>query len=91
MSTREVSDREDPVIETVSQLAEPMAAGEKPRERWRIGTEHEKQVYRLEDHRAPSYDEPGGIRDLLKGLEEFGWTPNSSRPFSRSRMPPGSS
>ena len=75
MSTREESDRDDPVIETVSQLAEPMAAGEKPRERWRIGTEHEKQVYRLADHRAPSYDEPGGIRDLLNGLKEFGWTP----------------
>jgi glutamate--cysteine ligase len=75
MSTRETSDRADPVIETVSQLAEPMAAGEKPRERWRIGTEHEKQVYRLSDHRAPSYDEPGGIRDLLKALCEFGWEP----------------
>jgi glutamate--cysteine ligase len=75
MSTREVSDRQDPVIETVSQLAEPMAAGEKPRERWRIGTEHEKQVYRFADHRAPSYDEPGGIRDLLMQLCEFGWEP----------------
>jgi glutamate--cysteine ligase len=75
MSTRETSDRADPVIETVSQLAEPMAAGEKPRERWRIGTEHEKQVYRLSDHRAPSYDEPGGIRDLLMALCEFGWEP----------------
>jgi glutamate--cysteine ligase len=26
-------------------------------------------------HRAPSYDEPGGIRDLLLGLTEFGWKP----------------
>ena len=75
MSTREVSDRDDPVIESVAQLAEPMAAGEKPRERWRIGTEHEKQVYRFADRRAPSYDEPGGIRDLLLSLREFGWEP----------------
>jgi len=75
MSTREASDRADPVIESVAQLAEPMAAGEKPRERWRIGTEHEKQVYRLADHRAPSYDEPGGIRDLLAAMGEFGWSP----------------
>ena len=29
MSTRQVSDRDDPVIEDVRQLAEPMAAGEK--------------------------------------------------------------
>jgi glutamate--cysteine ligase len=49
------------------------AGGEKPEERWRIGTEHEKFVYRLDDHRAPSWEEPGGIRDLLLGLTEFGW------------------
>ena len=42
---------------------------------WRIGTEHEKFVYRIADHRAPSYDEPGGIRDLLEGLTDFGWEP----------------
>ncbi len=75
MSTRQVTDRDDPVIEDVRQLAEPMAAGEKPREAWRIGTEHEKLVYCTDDHHAPSYEEPGGIRDLLLGLQEFGWTP----------------
>jgi len=75
MSTRQVSDRSDPVIDDIRQLAEPMAAGEKPRERWRIGTEHEKLVYRTADHHAPSYDEPGGIRDLLVALGEFGWEP----------------
>ncbi|MET1754258.1 glutamate--cysteine ligase [Novosphingobium sp. RD2P27] len=75
MSTREVSDRDDPVIESIAQLAEPMAAGEKPRAQWRIGTEHEKQVYALADRHAPSYDEPGGIRDLLLSLREFGWEP----------------
>lgn len=75
MSTREVSDREDPVIESLDQLAAPMAAGEKPREAWRIGTEHEKFVYDTNDRHAPSYDEPGGIRDLLMALTEFGWEP----------------
>jgi len=75
MSTREVSDRDDPVIESLDQLAAPMAAGEKPREAWRIGTEHEKFVYATADHHAPSYDEPGGIRDLLMALTEFGWEP----------------
>ncbi|MFT4055917.1 MAG: glutamate--cysteine ligase [Novosphingobium sp.] len=75
MSTREVSDREDPVIESLSQLAEPMAAGEKPREAWRIGTEHEKFVYDTTDHHAPSYTEKGGIRDLLDELTQFGWKP----------------
>ncbi|MFS0848452.1 glutamate--cysteine ligase [Novosphingobium panipatense] len=75
MSTREVSDREDPTIESLDQLAAPMAAGEKPREAWRIGTEHEKFVYDTADHHAPSYGEQGGIRDLLMNLTEFGWEP----------------
>ena len=75
MSTRQSSTREDPVIESRDQLVEPMAKGEKPRERWRIGTEHEKFVYRTADHRAPSYNEPGGIHDLLMAMREFGWEP----------------
>ena len=75
MSTRQVSDRNDPLIESISQLAEPMAAGEKPREDWRIGTEHEKLVFCRKDFHAPSYEEPGGIRDLLLALTDFGWHP----------------
>ncbi|MCX7863570.1 MAG: glutamate--cysteine ligase [Novosphingobium sp.] len=75
MSTRQASDLDDPVIESVSQLAQPMAAGEKEPGAWRIGTEHEKLVYCIHDHHAPSYDEPGGIRDLLLALAEFGWEP----------------
>ncbi len=64
-----------PLIESREDLLSIFAGGEKPREAWRIGTEHEKFVYRLADHRAPSWDEPGGIRDLLEGLTEFGWKP----------------
>jgi glutamate--cysteine ligase len=75
MSTRQVSDRNDPFIESKADLIAPMAKGEKPRERWRIGTEHEKFVYRTSDHGAPSYDEPGGIHDLLMGLTRYGWEP----------------
>ncbi|MBA3055634.1 MAG: glutamate--cysteine ligase [Sphingomonadales bacterium] len=73
MSTRQVSDRNDPLIGSRDQLVVPMAQGEKPRAAWRIGTEHEKLVYSARDHHAPSYDEPGGIRDLLLALKEFGW------------------
>jgi glutamate--cysteine ligase len=75
MSTKTVAKEKAPVIETRAQLIDSFARGEKPRERWRIGTEHEKFVYRTADWRAPSYDEPGGIRDLLMGLTEFGWSP----------------
>jgi glutamate--cysteine ligase len=62
-------------IESRADLLSVFEGGEKPAADWRIGTEHEKFVYRVEDHRAPTYDEKGGIRDLLKGLTEFGWKP----------------
>ena len=75
MSTRTESAGEDPVIESRDQLIAVFEKGEKPAGRWKIGTEHEKFVYRTADHRAPSYDEPGGIRDLLAGLTEYGWEP----------------
>jgi len=75
MSTREESTADDPIIESLDQLVDPMVKGEKPPAEWRIGTEHEKLVYKHAGHRAPSYDEQCGIRDLLKGLEQFGWEP----------------
>ena len=64
-----------PPIQGRADLLSVFSGGEKPRENWRIGTEHEKFVFRVDDHRAPSYDEKGGIRDLLMGLTEFGWEP----------------
>ena len=75
MSTRTESAKEDPVIESRDQLIIPMQKGEKPKDQWRIGTEHEKFVFDINDHHAPSYAEPGGIRDLLMALTEFGWAP----------------
>jgi glutamate--cysteine ligase len=75
MSTRTESSKDDPIIENRDQLISVFSKGEKPRERWRIGTEHEKFVYKTTDHRAPSYDEKGGIRDLLMGLTRYGWEP----------------
>jgi glutamate--cysteine ligase len=75
MSTRTDTAKADPVIEGRADLLSVFAKGEKPRERWRIGTEHEKFVYRTADHRAPSYDEPGGIRDLLLAMTRYGWEP----------------
>jgi glutamate--cysteine ligase len=75
MSTREASGDADPIIESRDQLVAPMQKGEKPKDKWRIGTEHEKLVFHKSDHRAPSYDEQGGIRDILLSLQEFGWEP----------------
>ncbi len=75
MTTHTDSKAPAPLIESRDQLIASFGRGEKPAERWRIGTEHEKFVYRTADHRAPSYDEPGGIRDLLADLTRHGWQP----------------
>jgi glutamate--cysteine ligase len=75
MTTRTGTAKSDHRVENRDELIAAFAKGEKPRADWRIGTEHEKFVYRRADHRAPSYDEPGGIRDLLQALTRFGWQP----------------
>ena len=75
MTTRTDTGKADPPIERREDLLLPFIKGEKPQEAWRIGTEHEKFVYKRSDYRAPSYDEPGGIRDLLMAMTEFGWQP----------------
>ncbi|RJY08030.1 glutamate--cysteine ligase [Aurantiacibacter aquimixticola] len=75
MSTRTTSSGEEPRIQSRDQLVEPMQKGEKPKSDWRIGTEHEKLVYKTTDHRAPSYGEDGGIRDILMSMRCFGWEP----------------
>jgi len=75
MSTRTDSGDHDPVIENRDQLIAAFSKGEKPKERWRIGTEHEKFVYSRKDHHAPSYEEMGGIHTLLIGLTRYGWNP----------------
>ncbi len=79
MSTRKASEGQEPVIESRDQLVAPMQAGEKPREHWRIGTEHEKLVFRTADYRAPTYGEDGGIRDILMSMRQFGWEPVEER------------
>jgi glutamate--cysteine ligase len=73
--TQRTDEKPSPPIDSREDLLSVFAGGEKPREQWRIGTEHEKFVYRVADHRAPSWEEPGGIRDLLTGLTEYGWAP----------------
>ncbi|HWG81135.1 MAG TPA: glutamate--cysteine ligase [Stellaceae bacterium] len=57
------------------ELVDYLAAGVKPRAAWRIGTEHEKFVFRLNDRTPVPYDGPDGIRALLQGLTRFGWQP----------------
>lgn len=64
------------VIERFEQLAEYMEAGCKPREAWRIGTEHEKFGW-LTDSRAPlPYAGERSISAIFAALQaRHGWTP----------------
>ncbi|WP_049623731.1 glutamate--cysteine ligase [Frateuria defendens] len=56
------------------QLIDYLAAGEKPSEAWRIGTEHEKFGFRKDDLRPPAFEGERGIRALLEGLAaRYGW------------------
>ena len=79
MTTIPAPKKTSPTIESRDQLIASFAGGEKPKDAWRIGTEHEKFVYANADHHAPSYDEPGGIRALLGELEQYGWKPVMER------------
>ncbi|WP_460830559.1 glutamate--cysteine ligase [Lysobacter humi (ex Lee et al. 2017)] len=65
----------DVEIESRAQLVEYLESGIRPREDWRIGTEHEKFGYRTDDLAAPTFDGERGIEALLKGLVQFGWAP----------------
>ena len=63
-------------IENFSELAEMMAAGNKPKSEWRIGTEHEKFGYLTTDHAPLPYAGPASVSALFAGLQtRYGWTP----------------
>ncbi len=63
-------------IERPEQLAEYLAEGCKPREDWRIGTEHEKFGYCKDTLKPLPYDGPRSIRAMLEGLRDrYGWAP----------------
>jgi glutamate--cysteine ligase len=63
-------------IESRDELVAWIAAGVKPREKFRIGTEHEKLPFTLNDHRPVPYEGRRGIRALLEGMRHLlGWEP----------------
>jgi glutamate--cysteine ligase len=75
MSTREAAapSRE---IASRTDLVAWIAAGEKPRAQWRIGTEHEKFVFHTATLQPVTYEGPVGIRALMEALiARFGWEP----------------
>ncbi len=63
-------------IERHEQLAEYLAAGSKPKDQWRIGTEHEKFGYCKDTLLPLPYEGERSIRAMLEGLrDQFGWAP----------------
>ncbi len=65
---------QDTPIRDRQMLVDYIASGEKPRTDWRIGTEHEKFGFRLDDLHAPAYEGERGIRALLEGIAaRHGW------------------
>jgi glutamate--cysteine ligase len=54
-------------------LIDYIAAGCKPAAAWRIGTEHEKFAFRLEDLRPLDYEGACSIRTILERLAGLGW------------------
>ena len=62
-------------ITDFSQLAEYLEAGCKPKDDWRIGTEHEKFGYCKDTLKPLPYEGERSIKAMLEGLRDtFGWT-----------------
>ncbi|MEX0852275.1 MAG: glutamate--cysteine ligase [Bauldia sp.] len=63
-------------IESRDQLVQALASGCKPRSEWRVGTEHEKFGFYLDDHSPVPYEGPRGIRRMLEAMAGLlGWQP----------------
>jgi len=62
-------------IESKNQLIDFISSGEKRIEDFKIGTEHEKFAFKLNDKKPVFYEGEGGISDLLLKLVNFGWDP----------------
>lgn len=63
-------------IESMDELVGWIAKGNKPREKWRIGTEHEKFPFYVDGNAPVPYAGPRGIKALLDGMrDKLGWEP----------------
>jgi glutamate--cysteine ligase len=62
-------------VATEDELVAYLERGCKPPAAWRIGTEHEKIGYRVDDFKPLPYDGPHGIRALFDALMRFAWEP----------------
>ena len=63
----------DEVVSDRRQLVAYLESGCKPASEWRVGTEHEKFLFREAGHGPVAYQGDDGVRALLEGLKQFGW------------------
>ena len=74
MTSAPQSKGSSPIIESKQQLVDHLASGCKPKQDWRIGTEHEKFVFCRTNLNPVPYDGETGIRAILEKLsQETGW------------------
>src|SRR5688572_17995534 len=59
-----------PLITSRADLIGAMSRGGKPKSEWRVGTEHEKHVYRKDPLRPVQYEGDDGIAALLEGIRQ---------------------
>jgi len=65
---------DDRPIENYSQLVEWLTKGNKPKEDWRIGTEHEKFGFYLDTNEPVPYEGENGIKSILVDMsQKSGW------------------
>ncbi|TKT74124.1 glutamate--cysteine ligase [Aquamicrobium sp. LC103] len=63
-------------IEKMDELVGYLSAGNRPKEKWRIGTEHEKFPFYVDGNAPVPYGGDRGIRALLEGMQRvLGWEP----------------
>src|SRR5579864_6463525 len=58
---------------TFDDLVSDFERGCKPKDQFRVGSEHEKFVFRIPSHAAVPYEGEAGIHALMTGLKRFGW------------------
>jgi glutamate--cysteine ligase len=62
-------------IQNKAQLIEYFEQGNKPREKWGIGTEHEKFMFRKNNFKRLVYGTGRGINTILTEMQKLGWQP----------------
>lgn len=69
----DVDKGEQPPISTAEELIQFFSNAEKPRERWRVGMEHEKLGFLAGTTKPVPFEGPRGIEEVLTRFERFGF------------------